>query len=748
MLFDKKENYLIAYMVDNLNLPTMGTTEAQKYLNIILTISFCIIFFISIKIIRKISPKMNALIIYFGPFISTRFREKFWRHGKDNKNSEKSKENQNENEKSSYNNDEAENQDNKSKVENECNFPFTDNPEKFQNLQDISLNCDIDKAKFDHLSQSIIEWNQEDCVFHKQNPLEKFKAEVDNPNFDFEKIRKIYRELNPKDRGTEEALALYINALQRHCKNIILVEDDNLFLELADYCEQVKSPVSLQLFNIIICLLTSRKLYNRAWKIYENFNNMNFNVTQETDLPIQIEKYSILIQNFILEEFNKADEIKQEILKTMGGSPDGSRYAELLVQIDQKFINLCKRVKNNDLNSKINDNLTQESYNNLIIYNSKKQNFAKAFKSFKEMLELRIHPSEFSISVLIECAIKTDNFSSIKHLHQMISDQRIEISSVIGTNLIQAYSYTQDFWSARSVFEMIFNAGLVFDNIIPMNAMLDCSIVCNNFDYFFYLYKLLFPLELSKFTPDLVTYSTIIKGLCKSDLLEEALKIFDIVKMQNIKLDEQIFTCLLQGFAKSRIPHKAFHIVEEMERMNIQKSKYTISILIKIYGLLNRTDLALKCFESIKATEEDLGKISYTCIIKALCKNKEASKAISIFQEMISKNIPIDKVLYNTIIKGCVLSGKINYACAILKRSIDKNIVLAVDIYNTVLQSLVASKEVVKEAKSEYISQFFNFIKIRAIPVDCNIMAYLTNILFGNISNYGFQGVYYAANYY
>jgi len=51
--------------------------------------------------------------------------------------------------------------------------------------------------------------------------------------------------------------------------------------------------------------------------------------------------------------------------------------------------------------------------------------------------------------------------------------------------------------------------------------------------------------------PDLITYSTMIKGYCKEKNIEAALELLETMEDQQIKADEVLYNSLLDGCCKA-----------------------------------------------------------------------------------------------------------------------------------------------------------------------------------------------------
>ncbi len=64
--------------------------------------------------------------------------------------------------------------------------------------------------------------------------------------------------------------------------------------------------------------------------------------------------------------------------------------------------------------------------------------------------------------------------------------------------------------------------------------------------------------ERSETKPDLITYSTLIKGFCKDKNIDDAFKILNEMKFNKIEADEVLFNSLLDGCFKANELDLAF----------------------------------------------------------------------------------------------------------------------------------------------------------------------------------------------
>ncbi|KAI9200447.1 hypothetical protein LWI28_008134 [Acer negundo] len=116
------------------------------------------------------------------------------------------------------------------------------------------------------------------------------------------------------------------------------------------------------------------------------------------------------------------------------------------------------------------------------------------------------------------------------------------------------------------------------------------------------------------FEPDLVTVTTLLRGLCLNGKVFIAIKVFDKMTEIRFQSNESICRILINSLCKI---HKIDFAIELRRRM--------------IYAA---------------------NVITYSVITHALCKDGSVDEAIKMFFEMIGKRICLDVVVYGSLING------------------------------------------------------------------------------------------------
>jgi pentatricopeptide repeat protein len=164
--------------------------------------------------------------------------------------------------------------------------------------------------------------------------------------------------------------------------------------------------------------------------------------------------------------------------------------------------------------------------------------------------------------------------------------------------------------------------------------------------------------------PDIVTYSTLVKGFCNSGALDRGLEILrDMQSDGKLQPDEMLFNSLLDGCAKEHRPADALELLENMKAVGVRPSNFTLSMIVKLMGRCRRLNQAFSIVEEIRA-EYDL-KVNiqvYTCLIQACFNNRQASKAVALYDKIIAEGLLPDEMTYSALVQGCLRGGLVDKA--------------------------------------------------------------------------------------
>merc|ERR1719235_567446 len=158
--------------------------------------------------------------------------------------------------------------------------------------------------------------------------------------------------------------------------------------------------------------------------------------------------------------------------------------------------------------------------------------------------------------------------------------------------------------------------------------------------------------------PDLITYSTLIKGYCVCGDLDHSLQLFTSMRKKGIRPDAIVFNSLLDGCAKKQMPSLCEQVIRDMESAGVVPSNHSASILIKLYGRCKNLDAA---FRVVNEMPQKYGfkanNAVYTCLMSACISNGHLDKAMELRLRMQEERVMPDEKTYSTLLRGTLRAG-------------------------------------------------------------------------------------------
>jgi pentatricopeptide repeat domain-containing protein 1 len=385
----------------------------------------------------------------------------------------------------------------------------------------------------------------------------------------------------------------------------------------------------------------------------------------------------------------------------------------------------------------------------------------------KEIRKLKLEFNEVTYGCVMEAYLRCGLYDKVEEIYQE-AQKSVKFSSniIIHTTLIRALAKKRDFRKVIAHYDKLKRSKECKFNRIAYNALLDCCVKCGQYDKMSEIFEDMLKevvgqkelvLDENDIEPDLITYSTLIKGMCKSGAIHKAIMLYEEMKKKGIELDEVFFNSLLDGFVKSNCSiEETDKIINDMVKLKIKFSNYTYSILIKLYTKNKMLEKALGVLEEMKRNGIVPGVVVYTCLLQVCIKTKMVNRAIELFKEMRQNKIQPDRTAYNIIVNGCIFSGKLLAACNILSQAMAENIILHDDVYNNILKNLPTNHKMTWTQKHEHATSVCNYVRLRKIPVNEEYFQVVLNqLVFSQTETnqqyyeyYQPQGYYYYQHYY
>lgn len=477
--------------------------------------------------------------------------------------------------------------------------------------------------------------------------------------------------------------------------------------------------------NTIIDIMIESGNFDLAWKYFDDMEKVY-------EVEPDIYTYSTLlksIKNYEPDQKNieRAFEILKivKLSKTKGIKPDEILYNCILdtcvkygkmEQAEAVFIDMKDALI---VPSKITYAIMIRGYGN-------DYNLNKAFEVFNEMKSKNVQPNEIIFGCLLNACVKSNKIEKACEVYEEIKNgNAIQMNVVLYSTLIKGYTKSKNFQKAFEIYNRMLSDESVKNNIITYNAILDCCVECTDIDMMNKIYeeiKYNAIKDESSPQPDLITYSTVIKGYSRIKDADKVLDIYYYLKgREDIILDEVIFNSILDGLLKSGKFQDSLRVYEDMKKHEIKRSNATFSILIKIFSKMGNVEKAVEVYNEMISEKIKPSLITYTSILQILIKSKRIQNAIDIFEEILQNRMNPDQVLFNVIINGCVFNGRLEDACKFLFESFNANIRLCGDVYKNVLNNLLTNRVMEANHKNEITLKVCKEIQSRGMQIDYEI---------------------------
>jgi pentatricopeptide repeat protein len=503
-------------------------------------------------------------------------------------------------------------------------------------------------------------------------------------------------------------------------KQELLSKMDKIISDLSSSKEYKPNDITV---NTTLDILIKAGQISRAWNLFDNMKSL-YNISPD--------KYSY-----------------STILKAM-------KYDLDLNKLDKAFgiLNYLKTNKNIGPQDEI-------IFNSLIDVCFKLNQTEKAEQVFHEMKELKVEPGRITFALMIKgfggvyqldralyyysqlksssltpneiiygcvlnACVMNKNIRKLSQIYEeMKVDSSIKMNIILFTILIKAFGKAKNLIKASELYNDFLNSTKLSEqNIAVYNAMLDCCVECDQIAKMKEIYENIrnnvLEHEENAPQPDLITYSTVIKGYARTKDMENVFKLYDFLnRRKDFVLDEVVYNSILDGCAKTNSLEEAQRIYNDMKEQNIIRSNVTYSILVKLYSNSDMFDQAFLILSDMKENNVKPGLIVYTCLIQAAIRAKDFKRSYELFEMMKKDNVQLDQVVYNIMINNCMYNYKWDLAYQYTVESFNQNIKLADDIYSLLLHNLTSKYcNLRRNVKAEYISNILKLLKDKNVTLD------------------------------
>merc|ERR1719482_1374326 len=205
----------------------------------------------------------------------------------------------------------------------------------------------------------------------------------------------------------------------------------------------------------------------------------------------------------------------------------------------------------------------------------------KVLQVWDEMESQRGLANAVTYGCMIDACVKCNHLHKAIEIFKGMRESGKHRNTILYTTLIKGYGLEKDLKGALELFREMPQEGVPY-NTITYNSMIDACVKGGDLQTAEGLLREITspgsPLE-----PDLITYSTLLKGYCHAGDLDKALQLAEAIKARGLRCDELVYNTLMDGCVKANDVTAGVGLFEEMVHNGMKPSAITHSILARLY---------------------------------------------------------------------------------------------------------------------------------------------------------------------
>jgi pentatricopeptide repeat domain-containing protein 1 len=290
------------------------------------------------------------------------------------------------------------------------------------------------------------------------------------------------------------------------------------------------------------------------------------------------------------------------------------------------------------------------TYGILIKAYGKANDFDNAQRIFDRMLASNMVINEMTYGCILDACAKSGKMDVAMRIFETLKSTNANLNSIVFTTIIKGYMNSEHYDKAIHFFNSIRPLVDLPGMIITYNCMLDLYVKKNDMK----IAEALFQEIEERFKADLISYSTIIKGLCNNGRKEEAWQYIQKMMRNNIEIDISVINLFLDSCSTVTDYRLGIQVYQEIMLKNVTPNEITFGIMIKIYGFARELQKAFDLLELMEVYDIRPSIIIFTNLIHISFYNKNPKKAEVAFLQFKRHGGLGDKLMYSKLVEGLI----------------------------------------------------------------------------------------------
>ncbi|KAL2942000.1 hypothetical protein RDABS01_030350 [Bienertia sinuspersici] len=266
--------------------------------------------------------------------------------------------------------------------------------------------------------------------------------------------------------------------------------------------------------------------------------------------------------------------------------------------------------------------------------------YQQALGYFSLMQKMGTLSNKYTFSVVLKACVGLLDLNKGKEVHAMINKMGFECDVLVCNALVDMYSKCGKMEFARRVFDR-----MPSKDIASWTSMISGYSNTGRLNEAVVLFE---QMKLEGLEPNDFTWNALINGYAQSGDHDGALELFSRMNRQGLCCDLITWNALITGFARSNKPFEALKLFKEMLVVGIKPNHVTVTGLLPVCGLTGSGRIGKELHALIYRLSLEVNVYVASSLIDMYSKTGSIEAAKNVFEAIHLRNI----VLWNVMI-GC-----------------------------------------------------------------------------------------------
>ncbi|KAK1386040.1 Pentatricopeptide repeat protein [Heracleum sosnowskyi] len=346
----------------------------------------------------------------------------------------------------------------------------------------------------------------------------------------------------------------------------------------------------------------------------------------------------------------------------------------------------------------------------------KMKQYQVAFSLFREMCTLSIPVSIITFNIAINCCCHSNRVDYAFSLLASTFKCGFLPTVVTYNTLIRGLLSQHKSAEARLFFENLIKFRQVQPNVVTFTTMIDGLCKTGHTDMALSLFRFM---EKSDCEPDTVTYNAIVNSLCKRGLVDDALNLHSRMMEKCILPNVWTYSPIIQVLCSLKRWEEVGLLLNQMiHDMKVSPDVHTFTILVDAYSKSGKLDDAKHIIQIMNEMGENPNIVTYNSLMQGYCSQGQMDEALAILNTIRSKKIMPTSYTYTILVNAYCRELKLDIAMDIYRNMASDGLSPTVVTHNILLHGLCQL--------GKPMEALIFFYKIQGLGHEPNIVTYET----------------------